>query len=184
MKYLIFLLFVGISFLGNAKWGYSLRDYSLLYGRTFFESGSAFNAIEFQFDKVRRNCFGRSKYRGFGVSYGFGKETQRYGLKGMFNPTKQIFYVTRRIRFEPYLMLQANLVRENKSFANYQNNISPGLGFNGICRISRSINLRPQFQVRYNVNEEYLENKNGLRFDIRLGIGISSFRSKKNRYKK
>ncbi|MGB1041558.1 MAG: hypothetical protein ACPGVD_11845, partial [Flavobacteriales bacterium] len=164
--------------------GYSLKNYSFLYGQTYLLNKNLYHSFEFQFDRKIHSCLTRTNYVGFGASFSFGNNQQSFSFKGMINPTKFSLLISRKSILHPYLLVQANLVRENNSFANYKNNVSPGIGINLAWRIKNRIYIRPQFQVRYNVNEEYLKNKDGLRIDLRIGIGISSFRSKKNRYKK
>ena len=186
MRYLILLLCLVLFSSANGHRGFGLNNYSLLHGKTQINTTGNYHSVEFQFDKKIHGCLMRTNYKGYGLNYTFGDKYQSFGLKGMINPTKRFFQGSRKFIFHPYLLLQVNLVRENGTFNNYKNNICPGIGLNGVWRITRKINIRPQLQVRHNVNEEFLKNESGLRFDLRIGIGVDKFRfsKKENRYRK
>ena len=161
-----------------------MKDYSLIYGESYIMGNGFCHSFEFQFDKMYQGCLSRTNYQGVGISYVSGENFQSFGVKGMYNPFWSKL-VTRKFTLHPYLYLQTNLVREKETFANDLNNVTPGIGLTGAWRIGKHINIRPQLQIGYRVNEKFLENGKGFTADLRIGIGINKLilRKRENRYK-
>ena len=174
MKHLIFILFLGISCFGYSTKGFDYYRYSLLYGK-IYKNDLFYYSLEFNLHKRFVGRHYRGNYHGIGASIDYGKDYQSFGLKGMLNPTYIEFELTRRIRFHPYIWIQGNLVRKDEKLISKEHNIASGLGLYGHIHVSRCVFLRPQIQVGYGLNKEYLSGENGLVIEAKIGVGITKF---------
>ena len=99
----------------------------------------------------------------------------------MYTPPRISLIVTRKSKIHPYVFVQGNLVRTNTDFTNTVHHVVPGLGLNGLYQFASNLVLRPQFQVGYNWNKQFVSESNGWVIEAKLGIGLNTnlFKRKK-----
>lgn len=157
-----------------AKFGWSFRNYSILYGPTYSFTRIPSHSFELQFDKVYHGCTGHSNHKGVSLVASFGHDFQEYGIKGMYNPSRSARAVSRNFWLFPYLLLQANVTR-TKEATSFKNELSasPGVGLTSLMFASNILTIRPQIEVGYRFNPNNLWNKSGFTANLRIGIGFN-----------
>ena len=190
-KFLVILLTLILPLTVDAKIGWSFVDYSLMAGQQYRFGQQALLGFDFQYDKCSKSCTRYSNYKGIGVSCNFNNSQTELGIKGMWNPTRLIVFVSRSTKFYPYLFGQGNFIQtksqnpvtiENKQMNCY--NIRPGLGLTGNFRDYKVLSIRTYIQVGYNIPFNSAQNlKNSLTFEFKLGLGLNAMRLKRNQEK-
>jgi len=132
------------------------------------------HSFELQLDRAIKNCTNAFLHKGISLSGTFRKGYEEWGLKGMLNPTRRSFPISRGFRVLPYTFLQANMVRERNVSTYF--NARPGLGLTSILLSHSIISIRPQVQVGYNFNQRSAPRDNGLTLELKTGIGFNPYR--------
>lgn len=95
-----------------AKYGSAFRDFSILTGQQYRNGQNPLWGFDFQYDKYSRSCTRHTNYRGWGVNYNFNENKSELAIKSMWNPTRQIFWVTRSTKIYPYFFTQASFLQD------------------------------------------------------------------------
>lgn len=171
------------------KFGWSFADYSIFAGQQYRFGQRPLWNFELQYDKYRKSCTYQSHYFGIGLNYSFNDNQTEIGVKGMYNPTRFKFLVSRTIKFYPYFFGQGNYIQtksidqtstETKPADSYS--FRPGLGLSGNIRDDKVLCIRTSIQVGYNIPFNNAQSfKNSLTLEFKVGIGINARRLKQNK---
>ena len=170
MRVWLIILFFGGSVSGYTNQGFQYYYYSALYGKSY-QNSDWYNSFEFQFHK-RFNRKRFYSYLGVATNYTFGNEFESFGLKAMMNPTYFQANIGSRTEIEPFILLETNLVRKNEQLDSKSHSVTPGIGFN-ITFAPRMVSfIKFQTQCGYQLNKNFLNNKNGFTAEAKLGVGL------------
>lgn len=187
VKLFLTLSIIFFSLICYGSRGFSINDLSLLVGRQFRTNNQSIWGIELQFEKFSSGCVYHRQYYGFGMNYHVNSNQSEFGVKGMWNPTRRMLFINRRIFVMPYVFGQTNLIEyrstttinpDNQTFKGFS--ATPGIGLSGTRQGGKSLVIKTSIQAGYIFPFSNNSTTNsGFSFDFKIGIGINTWKLKK-----
>lgn len=183
MKKFILLIFLFIHVGCFASYGYRISTFSLLSGQQYQVNQLSLWTLSLQYDHLKKTCTSFSNYKGVGVYYNSRSDYSEIGIKGMINPTRIHFRFSRTSFFAPYLYGQVNYITKSKQVETPLSTYltTPGIGLTGIITEIKTLQIRSNFQIGYQIPLESSISDPSLIFQVGIGIGLKSKLFSKNK---
>jgi hypothetical protein len=156
-----------LAYKGHPRHSYGYNYISLNFGSQLSQLGCAYN-IELLLDKKLSSCLIQTNYWGIGLSASSNSVYREICFKGLINPLKQRFIITRSIVFDPFLFINWGINSNESSSHQF---IKPGIGINGRYRILKNRQLRTSIYSGIHL-PSYSGTNSYLTIEIKIGLAL------------